>query len=66
MIELNEALQRPYDDSEIDIREAYPLMDDIAAREGWNDPEMDSYTPEEINEWPSRRDGSRSPDAGRE
>jgi hypothetical protein len=36
-----------YDDSEIDIRDAYPLMDEVAGKQGWNDPEMDSYnTPE--------------------
>ena len=29
------------DDS--DLREACPLMDQVAAEEGWNDPEMDSY-----------------------
>jgi hypothetical protein len=28
---------------DMDIREAYPLMDVIAHQEGWNDPEMDSY-----------------------
>ena len=26
-----------------DIREAYPLMDAVARKEGWDDPEMDSY-----------------------
>jgi hypothetical protein len=28
---------------EVDIRDAYPLMDGIAAREGWDDPSMDVY-----------------------
>ncbi len=32
-----------------DIREAYPLMDAVAASEGWDDPALDSY-----NELPSR------------
>jgi len=32
-----------YDDSEFDIREAYPLTDEVAAREGWDDPAMDIY-----------------------
>jgi hypothetical protein len=26
-----------------DLQSAYPLMDQVAAAEGWNDPEMDSY-----------------------
>jgi hypothetical protein len=26
-----------------DIRDAYPLMDQVAAREGWDDPSMDIY-----------------------
>ena len=30
-------------DEEFDLREAYPLMDDVARREGWLDPEMDAY-----------------------
>ena len=30
-------------DEEIDIRQAYPLMDAVARQEGWDDPEMDSY-----------------------
>ena len=29
-----------YDDSDISIRAAYPLMDAVAANEGWDDPEM--------------------------
>ena len=33
----------PYDDSEFPIEEAYPLMDAVAAHEGWDDPEMDGY-----------------------
>jgi hypothetical protein len=32
-----------YDDSDFAIKDAYPLMDEVASREGWNDPEMDSY-----------------------
>ena len=32
-----------YDDSELDIREAYPLMDEVAAKGGWDDPDMDVY-----------------------
>jgi hypothetical protein len=30
-------------EEEIDIRQAYPLMDAVARQEGWDDPEMDSY-----------------------
>jgi hypothetical protein len=32
-----------YDDSDFPIRDAYPLMDAVAAKEGWDEPEMDSY-----------------------
>lgn len=28
---------------DLDIRDAYPLMDQVAAREGWDDPSMDIY-----------------------
>ncbi len=35
--------QRTYDDSEVDVREAYPLMDAVAKREGWDDPSEDLY-----------------------
>jgi hypothetical protein len=28
---------------ELDIRDAYPLMDQVAALEGWDDPSMDIY-----------------------
>ena len=31
------------EEENFDIREAYPLMDEVARREGWDDPEMDSY-----------------------
>ncbi len=30
-------------EEELDIRAAYPLMDAIAAKEGWDDPSMDIY-----------------------
>ncbi|HEX5270563.1 MAG TPA: hypothetical protein VFW33_08765 [Gemmataceae bacterium] len=30
-------------DDEVDIREAYPLMDSVARAEGWDDPAMESY-----------------------
>ncbi|HEV3257537.1 MAG TPA: hypothetical protein VG013_11695 [Gemmataceae bacterium] len=32
-----------YDDAEFPIREAYPLMDEVAAKAGWDDPAMDIY-----------------------
>jgi hypothetical protein len=32
-----------YDDSEFSVRDAYPLMDEVAAKEGWNDSALDSY-----------------------
>lgn len=28
---------------EFTVREAYPLMDEVARKEGWDDPEMDVY-----------------------
>jgi hypothetical protein len=31
------------DEGDLDIREAYPLMDAVARLEGWEEPEMDSY-----------------------
>ena len=30
-------------EEELDIRAAYPLMDAVAASEGWDDPSMDIY-----------------------
>ena len=30
-------------DDDIDIRDAYPLMDQVASRQGWDDPLMDIY-----------------------
>ena len=30
-------------EEELDIRAAYPLMDAVAAKEGWDDPSMDIY-----------------------
>jgi hypothetical protein len=35
-------LVEPTED-EFDIREAYPLMDEVARKEGWDDPDMASY-----------------------
>jgi hypothetical protein len=32
-----------YDDLDFGIREAYPLMDEMAAKAGWDDPAMDIY-----------------------
>ena len=32
-----------FDDSELDVEEAYPAMMEVAAKAGWNDPEMDVY-----------------------
>lgn len=32
-----------YDNSEIPISETYPLIDEMAAKAGWNDPAMDIY-----------------------
>jgi hypothetical protein len=32
-----------YDDSEIRVQEAYPLLDEMSAKVGWDDPAMDVY-----------------------
>ena len=32
-----------FSDEQFKVSEAYPLMDDVARREGWRDPEMDVY-----------------------
>jgi hypothetical protein len=32
-----------YEDAPFDLKEAYPLMDEVAAKAGWNDPTMDIY-----------------------
>ena len=39
---------------DFDIRDAYPLMDQVAAREGWDDPAMDIY--DEFQPLPNRGD----------
>jgi len=31
------------EEDDFDVRDAYPLMDTVAAQEGWADPEMDRY-----------------------
>src|SRR5258708_1213401 len=41
--DLYERLKAAMAEETWDVREAYPLMDAVAAQEGWNDPEMDSY-----------------------
>jgi hypothetical protein len=41
--DLYERLRALLDDDEFDVREAYPLMDEVARREGWDDPELDVY-----------------------
>jgi hypothetical protein len=33
-----------YDDSEAPISEAYPLLDEMAAKAGWDDPALDIYS----------------------
>ena len=32
-----------YDDSEFSVQESYPLLDEMAAKAGWDDPAMDVY-----------------------
>jgi hypothetical protein len=32
-----------YDDSELSVQDAYPLLDEMAAKAGWDDPAMDIY-----------------------
>jgi hypothetical protein len=36
------AADLPGEEENVDIREAYPLMDEVACQEGWDDPEVDS------------------------
>jgi hypothetical protein len=38
-----ENARRWTEEENVDIREAYPLMDAVAYQEGWDAPEMDSY-----------------------
>ncbi len=33
----------PVEENDVDIREAYSLMDAVVRQEGWDDSEMDSY-----------------------
>ena len=39
--EVYERMRRSRDD--FNIRDAYPMMNQVAAREGWDDPSMDVY-----------------------
>ena len=41
--EVFQRIQALLGDEEFEPREAYPLMDEVARKEGWNDPEMDAY-----------------------
>jgi hypothetical protein len=38
-----EKIRALLDDDRFDIAEAYPLMDEVARSEGWDDPELDIY-----------------------
>jgi hypothetical protein len=41
--ELFEQWQRESNAGEVSLEGMYPLMDEVARREGWDDPEMDVY-----------------------
>lgn len=41
--DLYERFRALFSDDEFQPTEAYPLMDEVARREGWLDPEMDVY-----------------------
>ena len=41
--DMYERLRRGQEDIAGGIEHFYPLMDDVARCEGWNDPEMDAY-----------------------
>jgi hypothetical protein len=41
--EIYERLRNPASNEAIALEPLYPLMDEVAAREGWNDPDMDVY-----------------------
>lgn len=38
-----EQVKALFEVDDFDVREAYPLMDEVARKEGWDDPEMDVY-----------------------
>jgi hypothetical protein len=42
-LEQYEQVRALFEDDDFDVRDAYPLMDEVARREGWDDPEMDGY-----------------------
>jgi hypothetical protein len=42
-VEQYEKIRALLDDDRFDIAEAYPLMDEVARSEGWDDPELDIY-----------------------
>lgn len=42
--ETYERLKALLTEDEFQIEEAYPLMDEVAARDGWNDPALDVYS----------------------
>jgi hypothetical protein len=41
--EVYDQLQARAAEEDFNVRDAYPLMDAIAAKEGWDDPEMAEY-----------------------
>ena len=38
-----ERFRAVFESGDFDVREAYPMMDEIARREGWDDPAEDIY-----------------------
>ena len=41
--EYMELVRQLFENSTFDVESAYPLMNEVAANEGWNDAEMDAY-----------------------
>ena len=41
--DLYERLKALVEDQDFDVRGMYPLMDEVARQEGWDDPAMDVY-----------------------
>jgi hypothetical protein len=41
--EVYERFRAVFESSDFEVREAYPLMEEVARREGWDDPAEDIY-----------------------
>jgi hypothetical protein len=41
--DLYERVKPLFEEDDFDVSEMYPLMDEVARQEGWDDPDMDVY-----------------------